>query len=269
MARKREPRRDEAASTMDSWQKIISQKEMDDFPWPDPNTVDFSYMQEASKCLPEGMKIISGVGGIFTRVWMLLGFENFSLNLYENPTLIKKMYDRIGGIQCQVLRKIVQMKNIGAFWYGDDLAYTEGLMVAPEIYREYLFPWLEELFSIAKECGLPVIMHSDGDVSPLIDDLIGMGLNALHPIEPKAMDITELKQKYRDRLCLFGNIDLAGVLTRGRPQDVTGEVKERIEILAPGGGYGVGSSNSVAYYVPIENYKAMLQAAFDYGEYPI
>ncbi len=262
-------RAEEAASALDTWQKINTEKDMDDYPWPDPEAVDYSNLEEAANCLPEGMGMISGVGGIFTRTWMLLGFNNFCLKLSEDPAFIKKMFDHIGNIQCQVLRKVVKMKKIGAFWYGDDLAYTGGLLVSPDTYRQYLLPWLEELFSIAHKAGMPVAMHTDGDVHLLIDDLIKIGLNALQPIEPKAMDINELKKKYQGRLCLIGNIDMAGSLGRGTPEDVRREVRERIKSLAPGGGYAVGSSNSVAYYIPIENYRAMLQATFDYGKYPI
>ena len=200
---------------------------------------------------------------------MLLGFNNFCLKLSENSGLIKNMFDTIGNIQCQVLKKIVRMDKVIAFWYGDDLAYTEGLMISPAAYRKYLFPWLEKLFKIAHNEGLPNIMHTDGDVHLLIDDLIEMGLNALHPIEPKAMDIYELKKMYQGRLCLIGNIDMGGVLGRGTPQDVRKEVVRKIKKLAPNGGYALGSSNSVAHYIPIENYKAMLQATQEYGKYPI
>jgi uroporphyrinogen decarboxylase len=118
--------------------------------------------------------------------------------------------------------------------------------------------------SVVRQADWPVVMHTDGDVRPLIDDLIRIGLNALHPIEPKAMDIFDLKRKYHDELCLIGNLDLAGSLGRGTPQEVRKDVEERIKRLAPGGGYAVGSSNSVAHYVPIENYKATIE----FGQYP-
>jgi len=257
--------REEVASSLDKWKQIGSEKDMETYAWPDPETIDYSNLRAAADCLPEGMGIISGVGGIFTRTWMLMGFENFCMALTENPAFIKKMFDKIGSIQCAVLRKVVKMNKVGAFWYGDDLAYTEGLMVSPGTYRQYLFPWLEELFGIAHGAGMPVAMHTDGDVRLLIDDLVKIGLNALHPIEPKAMDIYGLKNKYQGKLCLIGNLDLAGALGRGTPAQVRAEVRERIQRLATGGGYAVGSSNSVAYYVPIANYRAMLEATFEFG----
>jgi uroporphyrinogen decarboxylase len=102
-----------------------------------------------------------------------------------------------------------------------------------------------------------------------MDDLLDMGFDAIHPIEPKAMDLADLKAKLGHRLCFLGAIDLGEILTRGTPEDVDRAVRKCIHIAAPGGGYGVGSSNTVAHWVPMENYRAMLVAARRYGRYPI
>jgi len=248
---------------------IADLADLEPFPWPDPATIDYSNLVEAAACLPEGMGIVSGVGGIFTRTWMLLGFDRFCYSLVDNPELVARTFARIGAIQCAVLRKVVQMDKVFAIWYGDDLAYTEGLMVSPEVYRKHLFPWMEELASIAHGAGMPFIVHSDGRLWEVIPDLIALGVNALHPIEPKAMDINEVKARYGDRLALFGNLDLGSTLVRGTPDEVRAEVRQRIRELAPGGGYAVGSSNSVTRYVPVENFNAMREATFEYGVYPI
>jgi len=248
---------------------IADLADLESFPWPDPVTIDYSNLVEAAACLPDGMGIISGVGGIFTRTWMLLGFDRFCYSLIDNPELVAQTFARIGAIQCAVLRKVVQMDKVFAIWYGDDLAYTESLMVSPQVYRQHLFPWMEELAAIAHGAGMPFIMHSDGRLWEVIPDLIALGLNALHPIEPKAMDITEVKARYGHKLALFGNLDLGYTLTRGTPDEVRVEVRQRIKELAPGGGYAVGSSNSVTRYVPVENFNAMREATFEYGVYPI
>ena len=104
---------------------------------------------------------------------------------------------------------------------------------------------------------------------PILEDPIGCGFNALQPIEPRAMDIVELKRDYGGRLCLVGNTDLSFTLTLGTPEDVRAEVRERIRGVAPGGGYCVGSSNTVTNYVPLPNFRAMLETTFQYGAYSI
>ena len=111
--------------------------------------------------------------------------------------------------------------------------------------------------------------HSDGDLTAVMDDLLDVGINALHPIEPKAMDIYEMKKKYAGRLALVGNIDLGSTLVTGTPDEVRQDVRRHIKELAPGGGYCVSSSNTIPNYVPLENYRAMLEATFEYGRYPI
>ena len=122
---------------------------------------------------------------------------------------------------------------------------------------------------LAKSKGLPTLFHSDGKLYEVIDDLIDCGFNAIHPIEPKPMDIAYLKRTYGKKLCLVGNIDLAYTLTLGTPQEVEEEVKQRLREIAPGGGYCVGSSNSVTEYVPMANFNAMRETVFKYGRYPI
>ena len=249
---------------------VISRLEdLDAYPWPDPANDDYyKPLREAARLLPEGMGLVSGVGGIFTRTWMLMGFEQFCFALAEQPELVAKIFQRVGSIQCEVLRRVVKEERLVAIWCGDDLAYSDSTMVSPRVYRKYLFPFMEELSAIAHGAGLPLIFHSDGKLWDVIPDLIAVGVNALHPIEPKAMDINEVKARYGDKLALIGNID-TNLLTLGTPDQVREQVRQRICDLAPGGGYAVGANPGISYYVRPENYDAMRQAVFDFGEYPI
>lgn len=251
------------ASSRDTW--CNSWKDYEAYPWPDPETIDFSPIRLAAEALPPGMMVISGVGGIFTRVWRIMGYENFCFGLVDKPDLVAALFQRVGETQLAVFQRIVEMEKIGAMWYGDDLAYTEGLLVSPLILRQHVFPYLKEMGRICRGRDLPFILHSDGDLWPIMDDLLDIGFNAIHPIEPKAMELSELKQKLGHRLCLLGAIDLGQVLSEGTPETVDRAVRECIRIAAPGGGYGVGSSNTVAHWVPLENFQAMLKATRKYG----
>ena len=114
-----------------------------------------------------------------------------------------------------------------------------------------------------------MIFHSDGNIWDVIEDIIDAGFWGLHPIDPKAMDINEVKKRYGDKIALVGNTDLEFPLGTGKPEDVDQWIRQRIHDLAPGGGYVVSSGNSVPEYVPLENYKAMLLAGHKYGKYPI
>jgi len=102
-----------------------------------------------------------------------------------------------------------------------------------------------------------------------MDDIIGCHVDAIHPIEPKAMDIAKVKERWGHKLALIGNIDLGYTLTLGSVKDVVKEVKEKIGKIAPGGGYAVGTSNTVTYYIKLENYHAMINITKKFGRYPI
>jgi len=249
---------------------ITTMEEFETYPWMDVEDVDFSIFGTANKVLPEGMKIIGHQGDIFTQAWVLMGFETFSYAMVEQPELVAAVTNKAGEIICSMFEVIAEQDNIGALWISDDIAYTEGLMVSPAFLREHVFPWFKRIGNIARSLGVPYMYHSDGDLWQVMPDLIDdIGFNALQPIEPKAMDIRELKQKIGDRVCLIGNLDLGYTLTRGTPEEVVEETKQRIRDIGPGGGYCVGSSNTVPYYVPVGNYRAMVEATLEFGTYPI
>lgn len=248
---------------------IASWQEFETYPWPDPATVDYSNLAECARCLYPGMKIISGVGGIFTRVWRIMGFETFCFALADQPDLVAALFRRVGETQLAVFRRIVSMDGIGAMWVGDDLAYITGTMLPPDMLRRYVFPYYKEMGDICRRKDLPYIIHSDGNLWQVLPDLIACGFNAIHPVEPKAMDAREVKAAYGRQLAILGNIEIGETLTLGTPANVEAEVRQRIRTLAPGGGYAVGSSNTVAHYIPLDNFKTMVRATRTYGRYPI
>ncbi len=248
---------------------ITDMKEFENYPWLTADDIDYSPLDEIGKYLPPGMKVISGEGGFLGWTYLLMGFEHFAISLKTNLKLVERMFNRIGQTIFEINKRILAHKNIGALHIGDDLAYTEGLLISPEILRKYIFPWYKKLAGLAKDYNLPFSFHSDGKLWEVIKDLIDIGINAITPVEPKAMEIKELKEKFRDRLCLIGNVDLGYTLTLGTPEEVKEEVRERIRDIAPGGGYCVSSSNSITNYVPFSNYKAMVEATFKFGKYPI
>jgi len=248
---------------------IRNDQDLADYPWPRIEDFDFSEFETVRRILPKGMKIIAVGGKVFSVAWEMMGFETFCLNLVTNLGLVQRLMERIAELQMQIFERMASFDGVGAMWLADDLAYATALMVSPEFYRNHLFPWFVEYKKVCQKYSLPLIFHSDGRITEVIEDLIACGINALHPIEPKAMDIYELKQKYGSRVCLIGNIDLGETLSRGTSRMVEEEVRQKIFRLAPGGGYCIGSSNAITDYVPVENYRALLEASLRYGKYPI
>ena len=247
---------------------ITNEEEFEKFPWPTPQDIDYSPVEEAGKYLHDGMKIISSTTGIFESVWMMMGYEAFALATKKQPELIERMFEKAGEIHYNIFKNTIDLDHIGAMWMTDDIAYAGGLMINPQIYRKYLFPWYKKMGDLCKAYNIPYIYHSDGTLWKVLDDLIACGFNALQPIEPKAMDIVEVKQRVQGKLCVIGNVDV-DLLARGTPEQIREETKRLLREVAPGGGYCLGSGNSVPNYVPVENYRTMVETVHEFGEYPI
>ena len=124
--------------------------------------------------------------------------------------------------------------------------------------EKYFFPWLKKIGDLAKRYNKPLIYHTDGILYDIMDRIIGCGVDAIHPIEPKAMDLAEVKQRYGDQLCLIGNIDV-DLLARGKVDEIRTNVIRNIREAGYNGGYCVGSGNSIPEYVKLENYIAMIE----------
>jgi uroporphyrinogen decarboxylase len=257
-----------SAWTIETKGVITNFDEFEQFPWMDAAQLDYGVFEEVQQYLLPGMKIIAQTGKIFTLTWMLMGFQHFCSCIIENEELVEKVFAKVGEIQLKSLERILEFENIGAAWGVDDLAFKFGLMLSPEQFRKFVFPWYRDMVNVCHEKDALFVFHSDGDLTKLLDDFIGIGLDALHPIDPSAMDINKTKDYLHKKMAIMGNISL-DTLTRGTTDDVVELTKKRIRELAPGGGYIVASANSIPDWVKFENYKAMLDTTLEFGRYPI
>jgi hypothetical protein len=215
------------------------------------------------------MKVILVIGKVFNPVWWLMGFEQFSLAIYDQPGLVGRLFERVGTIQYRVLERALEHRCVGAHWHADDVAFNTSLMVSPAALRQYAFPWFRRMVDLCHDREALAIFHSDGRLDQILEEIIEMGFDGLNPIQPGANDIGQVRQQVGGRISLLGNIDLDYTLTQGTPAEVDEEVRVRIRDLAPGGGYCLSSANSIPDYVPFENYMAMRDAWLKYGRYPI
>jgi uroporphyrinogen decarboxylase len=257
----------------DSWNLeknsfIADRGDFERFPWDALGALDFSKFDQAGALLPERMKVIALSGKIFTLTWMLMGFNNFATKLVLDEDLVADVFRKVAEIQLDSLEQIFAMPHVGAVWLVDDLAFGTGPMISPEAFRTHLFPWYRRIADLCHERGLLVFFHTDGDLVKLMDDLVDIGVDVLHPIDPHCMDIVDLKETYGDRLCIAGNVSNE-LLRSASPAEIEERVRYLMENVAPGGGFLLGSGNSVAEWSRFENYMAMRAAAFRYGVYPV
>jgi uroporphyrinogen decarboxylase len=247
---------------------IAGWDDLEAHPLPTLDAVDFTYFETAAQHLPAGMGLIGAWGDIFTYAWEAMGFEQFAYALFDQPDFVAHLFEQLGKLAVQICEALLSYETVKAVWYSDDLAYATGFMISPKVYRQHLFPWMKRIGEMCRRAGRPFLYHSDGVLWDVMDDLAACGVNALQPIEPKAMDIREVKRRYGDAFCVVGNIDV-DVLCRSTPEAVREQVRGLLRDVAPGGGYCLGSGNTVPSYVSLDNYRALLDEGLRCGRYPI
>ena len=206
---------------------------------------------------------------VFSIPRSLMGMENLLMTIALDPELVKALVDMSVDINL-AMAKEAAARGADFIWTGDDYACNTGPMMSPDHFRELFYPGLCRVIGGFRELGLPVIKHTDGYLWPIIDMIIDSGISCLDPIDPQAgMDLTEVKDKYGDRVALKGNVDCAQTLSYATADEVIEETKEVIRKGGPGGGFILSSSNSIHASVKPENYLAMLDTLKKYGSYPL
>lgn len=252
---------------------IENRADFERYEWPEIGQDIAKGVAETARYLPDGMKIIVSLpGGILENVMWLMGYIPFSYALHEDEQLVGDMFEKIGTDFSRILEKTLadsDIKQIGAVVMGDDMGYNHSTMISPEHLRKYVFPWQKKLVQIAHRYELPMILHSCGNLEEVMDDLIDdVGFDAKQSFEDKIMPVAEVKRKYGHRIAILGGVDMH-VLAASNEEEVRRYTADIISHCAPGGGYALGTGNTVANYIPLENFLAMLDVGRKMGQYPI
>lgn len=228
--------------------------------WPDPARFDPAELDALGGCLPPGMKIIPKLGGLFYFPSILLGFEDLCVAMLSDAPFAEYVFAKVGEIVTGLVSLLAGHPAVGAIWLSSDIAFNTSLMASPDALRKYVFRWVAQVAEISHGANLPLIYHSDGNLTEVIPDLLAAGIDALHPIEPLAMDVTAVRRQYGPRLCLIGNVDVGSLLISGTPEAVRNEAARLKSFFGDGGGYVLGSGNSIPADVPLENFRALIDA---------
>jgi len=202
------------------------------------------------------------------------GFDDWFVDLVAQPGLMGAIFDAITesllGVVEDVLDEVGDLVDVISV--SDDMGHQDRTCVHPELYRRLIKPRHARLMeAIKKRTSAPVMWHTCGSVYDLLDDLIEIGVDALNPVQTDAakMEPERLKSRYGDRLTFWGGIDAMRVLPRGTIHDVEEEVRRKVEVFAPGGGYILNTVHNIQPNVPVENIIALFDAAHRLGRYPI
>ncbi len=261
-----------AEATVDEIDRMVTWPDLDDPRWTAGVRERAQSLRENTDAFVVARMVTSH--GPFQTASHLRGTERFLMDLALDEafaeTLIRHVTDTIDGL----LRRYLEA---GGRYFdmielpGDDYASNENTLISLRMFRRYFKPALRRLVETVKgyRDDLVVMFHSDGMIAPLLPDLIEIGVDVVHPLEPvPAMDLAAVKAEFGQRLTFLGAIDISHALP-GTQQDVIEEVKRRIRQLAPGGGYILAPANHVQADVPPENVVMLFEAARQFGKYPI
>jgi len=209
------------------------------------------------KNLPDGMKIT--VSGIFFEVILerFFGYEDLFILSHDEPKLVEAVCEQWGKKVYEYYKEAVQYPGVGAIFHADDLGYKTGTMLSPEFLRKNIFPWFKKYASLAHEQGKMYWYHCCGYKDSIMEDLINdIKIDALHSFEDTCCPVTEYHRRYGDRIGILGGVDM-DKLTRTNESELRKYVRGVLDECMLGR-YALGSGNSIANYIPVKNYLAML-----------
>lgn len=197
---------------------------------------------------------------IFETAWALRGLERTLLDMVVNPEMVEKLFDVPFYYHSAVAKKLVEI-GVDMIWLGDDVGAQDRMLISPAHWRRFLKPRMARLIADLKRLNprLKIAYHSDGNIYPVIPDLIEIGVDVLNPVQPQSMDPVRLKKEFGDRLCFWGTVDLQYTLPFGSPQEVRAEVLERLRTVGRGGGLIISPTHNLQLDVPLENFQALTE----------
>jgi uroporphyrinogen-III decarboxylase len=205
---------------------------------------------------------------IFETAWALRGYERMLVDFALNPEIAEQILEIPYRYHLSVAKRLTQM-GVEMIWVGDDVGGQDRMLISPAHWRRFLKPRLANMISEIKNINphMKVAYHSDGNIYPIIPELIEIGLDVLNPVQPASMDVEQLKREFGRQLCFWGSIDEQHTLPFGSAQEVSSEVLHRLRTLGAGGGLIIGPTHHVQLDTPLENFWAMVDTITQTG-YP-
>jgi uroporphyrinogen decarboxylase len=262
-------------------QETLTPADIESFAWPNPHQpAMFEGLREQARHWYETTDYVVGADGVKVGILQtasqLRGYDKLFIDFGLNPATAHAFLDKISELIDEMYRQY--MKAVGPYVQvvviTDDQGTQSSLMVSPRMFREFIKPRLRSLVGTIKDEAphVKVLMHCDGAILPIIDDLIELGVDILNPIQPVVKGLADtraLNERFGDRICFHGGIDVQQVLPNASVDRVRQEVARRLGDLGRGGGYIIAPCHNINVDIPIENAEAMFLAAHQLGTYPL
>jgi uroporphyrinogen decarboxylase len=246
---------------------ITSWRFYESFEWPEPWQANTAALEWYEENLPDDMCVVgSGNFAHFAEhLCWLMGYETLCTSLYDQRDLVEAIAGRLLELNKRIIQLMLQFDRVKMVWGSDDMGFRSGPLIAPRDLRQLVLPGHRLMAAMSHEAGRPYLLHSCGNLKDVMADLLDdVKIDAKHSFEDTIEDVIECKRLYGDRIALLGGIDV-DFLCRADEAAIRERVRRTVEACQPGGGYCLGSGNSVANYIPLENYIAMVDEGRKWG----
>ena len=238
--------------------------DFDNFPWPKIKNIDFSRLEWMEKNLPKNMGCFDLTASILELVTWLMGYETLCMKIYDEPDLVYAICEKVGNFYESYTRCLCDFDCVPIIWGSDDMGFRSSTMVSPDFLRQKIFPWHRICAEIAHDSNRPYLLHSCGKLDEIMPDLINnVKIDAKHSFEDTILPVTEAFTCYSDKIAILGGIDI-DFLCRRDEKSIRKRVRKTLEICMHKKGYCLGTGNTVANYIPMDNYLVMIDEGFKF-----
>ena len=256
-----------------SWMEntvVNSRADWDALEIPDPHLpARMAQPARAVELVDGELAVVGAVRGPFSGAWMAAGMVNMSNWVYRDPALLDDILREMARWSTEIGLHLIET-GVDAVMIHDDWGMNMGMMIKPEQWRQYVLPHIKRQVTTLADAGVPVILHSDGNLNVIMDDIAAMPISGFNPVQRNAgMDLGRIKAKYGDRICPIGNISASLTLPHRSADHVELQVLECLRDAAPGGGYIMAPDHSYHSAIPSENIWRVFNTCKEYGRYPL
>ena len=215
----------------------------------------------------DGIAVFAGVRGTFGFLFILLGLENLSMAIYEDPELLREAIDAATDYWTEVGLRAIEA-GCTALYVANDMGMNGRTLIAPDQLREFFFPAMRRQFKAWKDAGGRILLHSCGNVDAVLEDLADSGIDAINNIQVRAgMNLADVKRRIGDRVAIVGNVDATGIMCQPDQARIAEAIREVIETAGQDGGLIIATDHSFHEGVPMENVKFFIDKAIELGKF--
>lgn len=230
------------------------------------NSAQYEFISYLKDYLGPEVPVGSFIWGALISLETIDDYMQFAVNLHENPDKLHRWAETMLEKALAHAEKLIEA-GCDLISINSDSAFNSGPLMSPEAFAEFTAPYLERLVDYIKQKDVIVIFHSDGNLMPILDQIVEARPDVLHSIDPMAgMDIAEVKKLTYGKIALMGNVKCS-VLQEGPPSKIIESADYVLKHGSPGGGFIYSSSNTIFKGVPLQNYQLMLDCL--YNKFPL